>query len=368
MSKNVVQLVGACRVNKGDRLMVMALQERLGPSFYLPIPVWLNTPAARFWGPVNLGLMLAQAARRAVQTQRHGRPDVLLDCSGYQYGDPWSAMSRTLSIRLLIYQAFRGRGGRIILLPQSMGPFRKRAMASTAAGVLQLADLVFVRDETSRRHALEVGCPPARIHIAPDYSCLVAPRVPDDPAAWARRVCVVPSVRMLDKPNPKARAGYLPFLDSCIVWLRAHGFDPFLLVHQTEDLALARQLQRRLPTDIEILDPSPLEAKGILGCCRAVVASRYHALVGALCQGVPAVGTGWTHKYGALFDDYCCRENLLDDLSTVADVGPVLARVTDEPGRQDLRDRVRAGARRQQSRTREMFELLHATILGTATP
>jgi len=342
--------------------MVRALRQRLENKYYLPLPVWLNTPASRFWSPKNICLMFMQAARRSAQGFKHGKPEILLDCSGYQYGDPWAAMGRILSLRLLMYQHFRARGGRIVMMPQALGPFTRRVVASTAAGVFQLADLVFAWDEVSRQHALDVGCPPSRIEIAPDYSNIVEPWIPDHPEEWSRRVCVVPSTRMLDKTSHGVSAAYMESLRKCIGSILDCGLEPFILVHQLEDRALAEILRKSIKGGILVVDPSPVEAKGIIASCRVLIGSRYHALVSALSQGTPAIGTGWTHKYRALFKDYGCEECLVEDVESKGAFEERLSLITDDAARDRIVDTLRTGSDRHRARTLEMFSKLERVL------
>lgn len=362
VKKTVVQIVGACWVNKGDRLMVRAIQQRLGERYYLPIPVWLNTPAAKLWGPRNMSKMVVQGLRRGAQCLRHGKPRILLDCSGYQYGDPWARMWKPLRIRLSMYRIFVGKGGHVLLMPQSMGPFEDHVMASVAGGVLQLADLAFVRDELSRNHALSVGGTADRVKISPDYSVLADPVPPARPDEWARRVVIVPSVRMQDKTADSVASSYVDGVLHCVVAIRERGLEPCLLVHQEEDRALATALRKTLGDGVPVFDPPPCEAKGILGASHAVVASRYHALVGALSQGTPTVGTGWTHKYRALFEDYGCEDLLLDGLGDHARVERCLDHVCSDDQRVGLVAPLHEQGDRHRERAAAMFDELEATI------
>jgi len=341
--------------------MVQAIEKMLGDKYYLPSPVILNSPASKFWGPKNMVLMFVQAVKRFFQFLKYGKPQVLLDCSGYQYGDPWAAMGKVLSLRLVAYQYFKARGGQIILMPQTLGPFSNQISASTAAGVFQIADYVFTRDETSLTHAVSVGCPDSRITIMPDYSNITDAETPANPIEWQNRVGIVPSVRMLDKTPEKVSSNYMDILHECINWIIGHKMEPFILVHDLEDKAFAEELNKSMDERVMIVSTSPSKAKGIIAACKALVSSRYHGIVSALSQATPVIGTGWTHKYKALFKDYDCLECLVECVS-VETLQEALNLICEEPGRSNIIKKLRIRADKNLSRTREMFTQLENII------
>ena len=341
--------------------MIDSLYQELGQDYYLPIPLWNMVPASQFWSPVNFFKMGMQGGKRFFQTMKNGKPSVFLDASGYQLGDPWEKMSTALSMRLTFYQYYKKKGVKLIMLPQSMGPFTNPLVASNAAGILQLADLIFVRCEESRKHALSVGCPEKKIMLAPDYSNLVSPE-PADLEKWHDVVCLVPSMRMMDKTPGDLKDKYFESMIRFTQLIKAKGLKPCLLVHQQEDLTLARQINDALDTPVMLVDPEPQEAKSIIASSRAIIGSRYHSIVSALSQATPIIGTGWTHKYQSLFNDYDSVDYLLADYTSARAIEESLDKVLDENTRPALISTLTERSEALKGRTRLMYQRLREEI------
>ena len=89
---------------------------------------------------------------------------------------------------------------------------------------------------------------------------------------------------------------------------------PFILVHEGDnDLMLAEEIVARVEGNVSIVkETNPIKIKGILGACEGMLGSRFHGLVSALSQGVPALATGWSHKYKMLFEDYGFSDGVID--------------------------------------------------------
>jgi len=117
---------------------------------------------------------------------------------------------------------------------------------------------------------------------------------------------------------------------------------------------------------VMVVDPSPEEAKGIIASSRALIGSRYHALVGALSQGTPAIGTGWTHKYQALFAEYGCEECLINHFESGPELEAQIASVLSGDSRQALIKTLKVNAEVQRSRTGAMFAKLKQCLDATA--
>jgi len=53
------------------------------------------------------------------------------------------------------------------------------------------------------------------------------------------------------------------------------------------------------------------EVKSVIGNCDLLLSSRYHALIAALSQGIPAAAIGWSHKYEELLAEFDLRSNVI---------------------------------------------------------
>lgn len=377
MTRPLVEIRGPWLLNKGDALMLRAAVDALGGQFDLAaegglgerrVPRdagveglrWGAVPAARLSKGWMTRTRRAEAHRDAALLALPGVPrrlrirdgrDVvgLLDASGFAYGDQWNPAR--MGRRADYYAMLRARGVRLVLAPQAVGPFEKPEVRATAHRLFGLFDRVWARDAASLEHLRGLDLPGDRLARAPDITHLL--HGPPPPRGdWSGRACVVPNARMLDRTDGDVSARYRDFLLTAVGLLRERGADPFLMLHETNDADLAAEIADR-SGGMEVIDPPALEAKSILGACRMVLSSRYHALVGSLSQAAPTIGTSWAHKYDALFEEYDCADMLLSPAAPEDALAERLTRAL-EPG--DLRSRLARAAAAQAARVEAMWE------------
>jgi len=119
---------------------------------------------------------------------------------------------------------------------------------------------------------------------------------------------------MVDRGSPEVSARYIDFLVEAVSALSTRGYRVNFLVHELKtDRRLIDQVAAASPHPFEIAHfDRALDIKTYLGRCSLIVGSRYHALVSAMSQGVPAIATGWSHKYLHLMRDFGCEDYLID--------------------------------------------------------
>lgn len=318
-------------INKGGELMMRAIVDELGGDADLVVEPWIAPYRDRarlglfqkLWvrrlGPVAGGPARAipSAVRRRFGIVGEGQIDAVLDASGFRYTDDDRHGAR--SARELERNARRwyGRGTRVVLLPQALGPFRTPTVREPFLRALEAVDLVYARDARSEAHLREVAPNDERIRRAPDFTIPLAGRQPVDLEARVGDgpfACLVPNDRMLERNSPEVGAAYVDFLRGCAREVAGLGLRPVLVLHETvRDAPFVERLRDAMGPEARIVtEGDPLVLKGILGAAAIVVSSRYHALVSALSQGVPVVATGWSHKYATLLDDFGVPEQLVD--------------------------------------------------------
>lgn len=304
----VVLVTGIHPQNLGAVQMLLSIRQAL-PEHAIAVP-W-DWPAQQFglarvgrenWtgradAPVKMRV-------RAWLRERVGlarRPDLVLDASGFGLSDQWGALKAGRHATNVTYWAQRGVP--TVYLPQAFGPFNKPDVAEAAKAALSGSALVFARDSTSSAFLDDLGVAHQR---APDFTCGLSVE-PDD--RFAGRDLVVPNVRMLEQVDG---ATYRERMTELLRDLA----DPVVMVHEDgADRVLAEELVVASGRDLDIVVATdPLQAKAWIQGAGGVIASRYHALVAALDAGIPAVGTGWSHKYEALFEEFEAPDLLIRDM------------------------------------------------------
>jgi colanic acid/amylovoran biosynthesis protein len=376
----IIEIRKAGFVNKGAELMLHAALQKLKTRY--PDATFVMAPTTEksdhpFRKLVQLGFYpkaslwrygiqwgnLANFAPRPLR-EMYGvvldkEVDVVIDAAGFAYSDQWGDAP---SIELAqSAKAWHKNGTRVILLPQALGPFTTEKIRAAMQTVVENVDLIFPRERVSYEHLTELTGEQAKIRQAPDFTNLISGVIPADFDVERNRFCIVPNCRMLDKTDQQTRDAYLPFLISCARYLLEKGAKPFALVHEGKnDLALAEKLSAAVGGIPIVRESGPLEIKGILGACSGTLGSRFHGLVSALSQGVPALATGWSHKYQMLFEDYGFPEGLVQVTADEAEIRRKLDLVTDDSPRVAALIQTRTAELKQQSEQmwQQVFEVI----------
>jgi polysaccharide pyruvyl transferase WcaK-like protein len=277
---------------------------------------------------------------------------VRIDIGGYQFGDSWGVGTAQGAARLCAH--FRRAGKRTVFMPQAWGPFTLPGLTTAIRSILDACDCAYVRDRTSLA-AVEavVGRDHPHVRQALDIAWhfkipsleigrrLITSTGLQDPGA-RKTVCLTPNLRVYERAEGTGQNNaYIQTLVRLIEHICARGDRQVVLMGHalvdetqkpadpTDDRTLCRLIMQALPAGRPVahLDRylSAEEIKSTIGNCHQLVSSRYHALIAAFSQAIPAAAIGWSHKYDELMQDVALPANILrtdtgwEDLARQAD-------------------------------------------------
>ena len=342
---------------KGPELLTSELHKRLGDL----VPGRIRRLLGIVTAHEAQGLLGRLAKDCGIVTEEE--IDAVLDASGFAYGEQWGPNKAETMARLA--ERWKRTEKSISSPTQAFGPFESERLRSAVKRILGCVDLAYARDSVSYEHLRELGVASDIVHVAPDFTSLVEGRIPDHFDPTGEQVCIVPNQKMVEMTSDDVGSRYVQFLVSCVRYLSTRGFSTHVLVHETSlDEELALHLQTQCGQEVDIIrEPDPVCLKGVLGSCYLVVGSRYHALAGALSEGVPCLGTGWSHKYQTLFEEYDCLENLVSPTEPFDQVGARLDALTEQRYRAELVKKLRGIAGARKRITAEMWAEVESVLL-----
>jgi polysaccharide pyruvyl transferase WcaK-like protein len=268
--------------------------------------------------------------------------DLVVDISG---GDSFSdiyGIGRFLK-RVLLKVLVIQFGKKLVLLPQTYGPFKHSLPRLIGRYVLRHADLIYARDKESKEYACRLlgrGGAVERVRLMPDVAFVLDPKSPGtiEPGFLSERQQRDVFVVGLNVSGLLFNGGYsgdnmfelavdyrrliLGVVDvvmkqqNLIVLLIPHVFGEKGSVENDYEACEQVYASKNEAYSGRIFltgrGYNHKEIKFLIGTCDLIIGSRMHACIAAMSQMVPAVGLAYSRKFRGVFESAGVESLALD--------------------------------------------------------
>ena len=331
--RNII-IAGGGLINKGAQAMTLIsiceLKKRY-PDHRMILLAWDASEAARKKHAVyDLDLLevpplkFAGAARnpmlRAFYSLRYGKhftkidelyrnADFLVDISGYALGSNWNP--KVCNDYLDNLEFALAYDIPVVLMPQSFGPFdytdaAGRAIDARTRRLFPKIKKIFAREQEgydaliSRYGLTNVTLTKDMVLTSTihDYSSAMR-KQPEItlPEISEQSMCVIPNIRVGDNGIQDILALYRAAVEEGL----KQNLNVYISYHSNQDISLCAELKACFADNDRVIllerDHNCMEFNELVKKFRFVVASRFHAIVHALKNGIPCIALGWAVKY-----------------------------------------------------------------------
>jgi len=248
-------------------------------------------------------------------------------------------------------------GKKLVLLPQTYGPYNAKISQFFAGFILRRADRILSRDRAGLemvRCFLGRSTRQSTVKFCPDVAFMLDPMPPENPTELALKLnsdhpLIGFNVNGLLYNGGYTRdnmfrlaLNYKSFAQSLTRRILENTAAHILLVPHTfapdgdveSDPAACREIRELMASEygdrIHVLsgDRDQSEIKGIIGLCDFFIGSRMHACIAALSQGIPTVAVAYSEKFVGVFGSIGLGEMVVDarSLDSETCIERVLAR------------------------------------------
>jgi len=282
--------------------------------------------------------------------REYGKVDLIVDTNGGGFNDEDS--STIGSCTKILMGTFIGK--KVVLFPQSFGPFTTKFTKFLAKFALNRAKLIMVRETISKTGLQKIGVNESLIHLVPDIVFALQPISHEK----VQEMMAKEKISNDDRPliginisqliihrskNMQVKQDYTELMAQTAEYIVTELNASVLLIphdiHPKEVKIMCEGTKKIGGDDISAISETfakiknknriiPIvneykvdELKGIIGECDLFIGARMHANVAAISMQVPTISISYSHKYPGVIgmvglENYICdyRTMTLDEL------------------------------------------------------
>ncbi len=261
--------------------------------------------------------------------------DLMIDLSGISFVDGRGAILLYNVLLVLLPALLRTP---VMKYSQALGPFRTTLNRWCARRLLPQVARIAARGPTTKRFLDELSLSPGQVRECADAAFALQVGAPArqtiEPLLaqplFTRPVVAVSASSVVDKLCRRGGVDYVAQMQTLIrhliddrgyhVCLVAHSARPGRRSTKNNDLPVCRRIADLVGRPECQFPETPYNAealRALIGHCRFLVASRFHAMIAGLAEGVPTLLVGWSHKYAEVLASFTLEAYALDyaDLS-----------------------------------------------------
>lgn len=234
-------------------------------------------------------------------------------------------------------------GKKLVLLPQTYGPFKRNITRAMAKSILKRANTIYSRDQDSLEYVKNLlggNTENGKVQFAPDVAFVLDTRKPTDfDASPLSKIRKNTTLVGLNISGLLFNGGYtqdnmfglktdyrtlMPAVvrtlledKDVVVLLVPHVFPPADYEVESDPnacLKVYEQLKQIYPGRIFLVEGQydQGEMKYIIGLCDFFIGSRMHSCIAALSQGIPAIGLAYSKKFEGVFRSVSAEHLVID--------------------------------------------------------
>ncbi|MDJ0979376.1 MAG: polysaccharide pyruvyl transferase family protein [Erythrobacter sp.] len=321
--------------------------------------------------------------------QRLRQCDVVFDIGA---GDSFSDIYAGKRFPLMILSKFAAKlaGARLVLSPQTIGPFFGWQAKIAARAALSVCDHTFARDQLSRDYLSELGFD-AKSSLTTDVAFALPytvqetanralPGEPEPVRVGLNVSGLLYRAHRSPHANVRLRADYPKLIYRIVERLSAdEAYEVHLIAHVInsedapipeeghfeDDYSTAQEIQARFPGCVVAPKfETPIEAKSYIAGMDVFAGSRMHSTIAAISSDTAVIPLGYSRKFNGLFDSIGYNWNI--DLTQIGE-DDALVSFFEAMGRIDAlkRDAIAANAQARE-RLRGYVAFIESALLEAA--